>query len=115
MGSIVLDPGVSTETGLHVYAHCEPGQSGGISILAINISRDTPHALALPLRSGRYVLDTSRLQGSTVQLNGRVLALGGNNALPEMAAIPTPPGVVTIPPASITFLAIPSAANPACR
>jgi hypothetical protein len=115
MGSIVLDPGVSTETGLHVYAHCEPGQSGGISILAINISRNTPQALALPLHSGRYVLDTSRLQGSTVRLNGRVLALGGNNALPEMAAIPTPPGVVTIPPASITFLAIPSAANPACR
>src|SRR5262249_29493855 len=115
MGSTVLDPGVRAETGLHVYAHCEPGQKGGISILAINISRNTPHALILPLSSGRYVLHASPLQGSTVQLNGSLLALGRNDALPEMAAIPTPPGVVTFPPATITFLAIPSAANPACR
>ena len=114
MGRAVLDPGLSKETGLHVYAHCEPAQSGGVSILAINISRDTPHALTLPLPSGRYMLHASRLQSSTVQLNGRVLALGGNDALPEMAAIPTPAGAVTFPPATITFLAIPSAGNPAC-
>lgn len=115
MGTTVLDPGLSTETGLHVYAHCELGRRGGVSILAINISRDTPHALTLALPSARYVLRASRLQGSTVRLNGRVLALGGNNALPEMAAITTPAGVVTFPPATITFLVIPSAANPACR
>ncbi len=115
MGETVLDPGGSAEAGLHVYAHCEPGKAGGVSILAINASRDRPHDLALARPSERYVLRASRLQDKTVQLNDKALALGGDDALPEIAATPMPAGVVRLRPASITFLAIPSAANPACR
>ena len=114
MGRTVLEPRVSAETGLHIYVHCERDRTGGVSLLAINISK-APHALALPLPSERYTLRASRQEDSTVQLNGRVLALGDDDALPDMAAVPTPAGVVSFPPASITFLAIPSAANPACR
>ena len=113
MGPTVLEPRVLTETGLHVYVHCEPGKTGGVSLLALNIS-EAPQALALPLPSKRYRLSALHLEDGTVQLNGRVLALGENDALPNMAAIPTPAGVVSFPPRSITFLAIPSAANPAC-
>ncbi len=115
MGATVLDPGVEVQGGLHVYAHCDPEKHGGVSVLAINISRDRPHALALPLFSERYTFSAPRLQSSSVQLNGRTLGLAPGDALPEIAPIPTPAGVVRLPPATITFLAIPSAENPACR
>jgi hypothetical protein len=51
------------------------------------------------------------LQRETVQLDRRTLALDVNDALPSITAAPTPAGVVTFAPATITFLAIPAAAN----
>ncbi|WP_024512363.1 hypothetical protein [Bradyrhizobium sp. ARR65] len=114
MGPVVLDPGPPTQAGLHVYAHCATDRAGGVSILAINTSRDMPRALAIPLASERYVLSASRLQSAFVQLNGRTLRLA-DDALPAITAKPVPAGIVTLPPATITFLAIPLAANPSCR
>jgi hypothetical protein len=115
MGTTVLDPGASAQSGLHVYAHCTPGRPGGVSVLAINTSRHASHALSLPNASERYTLHASRLQNKTVQLNGRTLALGVDNALPSITATPAPAGVVRFAPATITFLAIPAAANRACH
>jgi Glycosyl hydrolase family 79, N-terminal domain len=115
MGTTVLEAGVPTRAGLRVHAHCDPARSGGITVLAINASRDRAQALALPLASERYTIGAPSLQSSTVQLNGRTLALGAGDALPDIVAVPTQAGVVTFGAATITFLAIPSAANPACR
>jgi hypothetical protein len=106
---------LSIQPGFHVYAHCDPAKTGGVSVLAINTSRDRPRAVILPLSSERYTLGATRLQSTAVQLNGRTLALDAGDALPRIAAIPTPSGVVALEPATITFLAIPSAANPACH
>ena len=115
MGTTVLDPRASAQSGLHVYAHCTPGRPGGVSVLAINTSRNASRALTLPNASERYTLHASRLQNKTVQLNGRTLALGVNNALPSITATAAPAGVVRFAPATITFLAIPAAANSACH
>jgi hypothetical protein len=43
------------------------------------------------------------LQSETVQLNRRTLALDVNDALPSITAAPTPAGVVTFAPATITL------------
>lgn len=115
MGTIVLDPALPPQAGLHVYAHCSPAKDGSVSILAINASRETPRALRLALASERYLLSASQPQSAAVQLNGSTLRLGTGDALPAIAASPTPSGVVRLPAASITFLTIPHAANPACR
>ncbi len=115
MGATVLDPGLPAAPGLHVYAHCQREAPGGVSLLVINISRQASRALALPAASARYTLAAATLQSATVQLNGAPLGLGPNDALPTMAGEPTPAGAVTFAPATITFLAIPAAANPACR
>jgi hypothetical protein len=115
MGRTVLDPGPSVQSGLHIYAHCNPATPGGVSVLAVNISRDASQALALPIASERYTLHASRLQSATVRLNGKTLALGVDDELPSITATATPAGVVRFAPATITFLAIPAAANPACR
>jgi hypothetical protein len=114
MGTVVLDAGLSMPGGLHVYAHCYPGLPGGVTILAINVS-DKPRALTLRLPAMRYRLQAPRLQSRTVQLNDAQLSLRDNDALPEMTGKPTAAGDISFAPRTITFLAIPTAANPACR
>ncbi|WP_036048072.1 hypothetical protein [Bradyrhizobium sp. Tv2a-2] len=113
MGTTVLDAGVPMQGGLHVYAHCDPGRSGGVTMLAINAS-DKPRALTLPLATMRYTLHAPRLQSGTVLLNDARLSLRDSDALPEIAGMPTAAGLVALAPRTITFLAIPKAANPAC-
>jgi hypothetical protein len=115
MGTAVLDAGVPLQSGLHVYAHCQRGRPGGVAVLVINNDRLAPHALRLPAPSLRYTLDAASLTDSRIRLNGRVLQLGAADALPAITGIATAADVLAFAPTSITFLAIPDAANAACR
>jgi hypothetical protein len=115
MGTTVLDPGPSVQPGLHIYAHCNRETPGGVSVLALNTSRDASRAVRLATASERYTLHAPRLQSTTVQLNGSTLALGADDELPRITATAAPAGVVRLAPATITFLSIPAAANHACR
>ncbi|HST06716.1 MAG TPA: hypothetical protein VLJ83_01005 [Gemmatimonadaceae bacterium] len=114
MGTTVLDVGPSRE-GLHIYAHSMRGQPGGVTLLAINNSRTRESSIELSLSAERYTLSAQRLESERVELNGNRLGLGASDALPDMNAAPVAPGRVTFAPATITFLAIPSAENDACR
>jgi glycosyl hydrolase family 79 len=115
MGTTVLDSGVPIKTGLHVYAHCQRGTPGGVTLLVINTNRDAPRSLTLPNASERFTLDAASLRDTTVRLNGTTLALGAGEGLPPIAAAPTIAGNVTFQQTTITFLAIPGAGNNACR
>jgi hypothetical protein len=115
MGTTVLDAGAATAPDLHVYAHCQPAISGAVTVLAINTSRSASHGLTLPIASERYTLHAARLQSSTVQLNGKTSALTATDELPRLDTRTTPAGAIRLAPATITFLVIPDAANPACR
>lgn len=114
MGSTVLNTGVR-ESGLHIYAHCLRDVDGGVAVLAINTDRGTTHALRLPEASSRYTLDAPQLQDTAVRMNGTTLALNAHDELPAIDGHATAAGVVTFAPATITFLAMPAARNPACR
>jgi hypothetical protein len=114
MGTIVLESGVPIQTGLHIYAHCKRGSSGGVSLLIVNNDRSTPRVLRLAVASERYTLDAAHLQDSTLRLNGRTLELGAKDEFPGIAGVPGAAGSLTLAPATITFLAIPTAANSAC-
>ncbi|MEJ5979274.1 hypothetical protein WG901_21655 [Novosphingobium sp. PS1R-30] len=113
MGEVVLDAG-PLRPGLHVYAHCLRGRSGGVAFAVINLDRTEEAHLTLPLPAQRYALSADDLQSTTIKLNGKPLALAGDR-------LPTLPGTkasgrdISLAPASITFLAAPSAANRACR
>jgi hypothetical protein len=113
MGTTVLDAGSSRE-GLHLYAHCLRGHRGGVAFLAINNSRASSDA-ELSAPSERYTLAAVSLQSEHVELNGKPLQLGSDDELPSVAGVPLPPGRVNFAPATITFLAVPDAANPQCR
>jgi Glycosyl hydrolase family 79, N-terminal domain len=115
MGTTVLDPDVSIRAGFHIYAHCQRGTPGGVSILVINSDRNTPHALTLASAAERYILDAADLRDGSVRLNGHRLELAATGDLPSLMGIPTASGVLTFAPATITFLIISAANNDACR
>ena len=115
MGSTVLDAGLPVQSGLHVYAHCQRSTPGGVTLLVINTDRNAPHALMLPTASTLYVLDAADTLDTRVRLNGTTLALGADDTLPSIPGALTPAGPVTFAPATITFVVIPEAGNPACQ
>lgn len=102
--------------GVDVYAHCLGGKPGGVALLAVNTDRDASRDLTLPVRGERYTLASAQgLLSHSVQLNGKPLAVGRDGAVPGTQGIPTPRGRVTLPAASITFLALADAGNASCR
>src|SRR5258708_26367334 len=72
MGATVLDPGVSIAAGQHVYAHCQRGTPGGVTLLVVNNDR-IAHVLETPLAGKRYTLSAEPLESGEVKLNGEVL------------------------------------------
>ena len=115
MGATVLDAGVPIAQGQHVYAHCLRGVPGGVALLVINNDRAQARTITVPAPSLRYTLSAPELQGSRVALNHQLLALGPNDALPQLSGTPTSAGELSFEPASITFLALAHAGNSACR
>ena len=67
MGTVVLDPGLPVQRGLHVYAHCQRGISGAVALLIINNDPQTSHELVLPNSSMRFTLDAATLQDVAVR------------------------------------------------
>src|ERR1700716_4560125 len=55
MGTTVLDAGVPLAAGQHVYAHCQLGTPGGVTLLIINNDR-AAHVMETSLESKRYTL-----------------------------------------------------------
>jgi hypothetical protein len=115
MGPVVLDPGPLSEPRLHLYAHCLRARPGGVALLAINPDRVRSLPLDLPVAASRYRLAAEHLTDTSVRMNGRELRLGADDALPALDAEATAPGRLDLAPASIAFLAIADAGNPACR
>jgi hypothetical protein len=112
MGTIVLDAGM--HNGVHLYAHCRRAVHGAVTLLAINTDRTAAATLRLPAASERYTLSADDLQGEEVKLNGTTLKLAPDDNLPRIAAVISPPDVVWLAPATITFLTVEDAGNPAC-
>jgi heparanase 1 len=115
MGTTVLDSGIPIAAGLHVYAHCLRGVPAGVALMVINTDKDKARTINVPASALRYTLRAKELQSTRVELNGEVLELGRNDALPALTGTRTPAGDVSFEPASISFLALSKAGNSACR
>src|SRR5580704_9438444 len=83
VGTAVLNPDASSPPGLNLYAHSLRGVVGGVALLAINSSNEA-QSLQIATGAERYTLSAPELQSSSVQLNGRELKLGANDALPQL-------------------------------
>ena len=118
MGTTVLEAGSATEPDLYLYAHCLRGHAGGVALLAINADRTAAKEITLPVAAERYSLtapETSDLLENKVEMNGRLLKVGAEGALPSLDGVATKAGKVELAPASITFFGIAGAKNAACR
>ena len=115
MGTAVLDTGIPIQEGLHVYAHSLRDHAGGVALLVINNSKTKTTSIALPIPAERYTLTASKLESKDVQLNGHSLELQPNDALPKLEGTHVAAGKVDFAPASITFLAVPTAGNKDAR
>jgi hypothetical protein len=114
MGTTVLDPHLSFEPNIYVYAQCLRNHSGGVALLVINA--DHQHALdvRLPVDTLRYTLTAKQVQDSTVQLNGNTLQLDRFGDLPQLRGKSAQRGSVSFGPLSITFVAAANAKNKNC-
>jgi heparanase len=115
MGATVLDAGALSAPALSVYAHCLRGRRGGVALLVINTDRAASGSLDLPMPASRYTLTADHLTETSVRMNDRELRLGAHDELPPLEGEVVAAGRLDLVPASITFLALPNAANPACR
>ena len=115
MGATVLDPGPSPSANLHLYAHCLRNQPGGVALLAINADKDARQTLRIPGGAESYTMTAASLTAPTVNLNGKQLKLGKDDALPVLSGAAVRVKKVTVAPESVTFLAFPKADNASCK
>ena len=116
MGSTVLASPASPAPEMRLYAHCLPasdkgGGRGGVGLLAINIGTA---AQRLDVANGTsWSIQATPLDSKTMTVNGVVPAVGADGAISGLdgAAVR---GGLSVPGQSIAFVAVPSAANPAC-
>jgi hypothetical protein len=114
MGPIVLSAGPAAENDLYIYAHCQRGRPGGVTVLAINTG-SAARELEAPVAGQGYTLTARDLDSRVVQLNGHDLQATAEGKLPGIAGVSARPGRLPLPPTSITFVTFPDAANKACQ
>ncbi len=112
VGKKVLDAGTSP-SGLHLYAHCQKGVKGGVTLLAINLE-PASKVVSLPNDAQVYELTAPELQSRTVLLNGTPLALVNDRTLPTLKPVKSRGTKLAVAPSSVNFVVMPNAANPAC-
>jgi heparanase 1 len=113
MGNVVLDAGNAPQS-VHLYAHCLRDHTGGVALLALNLS-DRPTTLAIQgSRAFVYALTAPSLESGSVMLNGKPLALSAKGELPRLGGIPLTSSLARLAPESIQFISVPEAHNAAC-
>ena len=104
MGTTVYDAGERSE-GAHVYAHSRRDGKEGVAYLIVNNSREAT-TVELPKEAVLYLLSgEEKLRSRNMTLNGKVLALGENDELPELAPVKVS-GTVEIPAENCAFVVL---------
>jgi hypothetical protein len=114
MGNVVLNPGVSENQSLRVYAHCSKNGKGGVALVALNTDLEHEQMLVLPLTAKKFTLTATDLTSTRVMLNGAELEANSNGSVGPLKASEVKKGPVRLAPSSATFLIIESARNKTC-
>lgn len=113
MGTTVLASPPSPAEDMRIYAHCLPGTSGGVGLVAVNLG-DTPQILKPGQEAQVWLLEAPSLDDKTVTVNGQKPQLQADGSLSGLQGARVS-NSVSVPATSIAFMANPSAGNPACR
>ncbi|MCC8106017.1 MAG: beta-glucuronidase [Clostridiales bacterium] len=106
MGTVVYDAKEEIREGAHVFVHSRRDGKKGIAYLILNNSLTESTSAVLPKEAERYTLagEDGNLRATVMTLNGKPLALGPDNELPEIIPEYCPAGPITFAPATCTFV-----------
>lgn len=113
MGQVVLTSPKSPSPALRLYAHCQAGKSGGVSVMALNTG-EAPQRLNLGGKGLAWTMTGQPVDTRAVLINGNAPGLDTTGALTGLGGKPVA-GNVSVPGQSIAFYVVPGANNPACR
>ena len=113
MGSTVLASPRSPSPALRLYAHCQPGSKGGVTVMALNTG-EAAQRLNLGGRGTGWTMTGQPVDTREVKVNGQVPGLASDGQLTGLDGVPVS-GEVTVPGQSAAFYSLPGARNPACR
>lgn len=106
MGTAVYDCGEFSRESAHVYCRSRKDGVPGVVYLILNNSLTDPLSVFLPKEAMRYTLHAQTMRASTVQLNGKELALSGVYHLPALTPELQPHGTALLAPGSCTFFVL---------
>lgn len=112
VGTQVLDAG-PIRPRLHVYAHCQRGTPGGVTVIAINLER-TAASIEAAGPAEIYSLTSTDLRSRTVMLNGKPLAVNADDTLPALVPVRQDGGRIALAGHSVNFITLPQARNSVC-
>jgi heparanase 1 len=125
MGTRVLATNSTGTEYLRAYAHCTKSYRG-VTLLLINLSRDTGISVQVSTGSGTSTDRNSRLEyhltakdgdlhSQTVLLNGNILNITPDGEIPSLSAVTVPANrPILVAPLSIAFVNLPYVQFPAC-
>ena len=113
MGPTVLTAPRSPSPALRLYAHCLPGNKGGVGLVALNTG-EAPQQLNLGGKAMTWTMTGQPLGTRDIRINGGKPGLDASGQLTGLAGLPGS-GRLAIPGHAIAFAAVPGANNPACR
>lgn len=113
MGPTVLASPASPSPDLRLYAQCLPARRGGVGLVAINTGK-AAQSLSFGSAARTWTMTAASLEAKDVTINGHAPRVDARGALVGLAGAPVN-RTLAIPGQSIAFIAVPAAANPACR
>jgi heparanase len=113
MGRVVLDAPRSPSPDLRLYAHCLSRGRGGVGLLAINTGT-SEQSINTGATGQRWTMTATPLDSKMVMINDASPAIDDNGRITGLDSSPVGSSV-DLPGQSITFVAVPTAGNKACR
>ncbi len=113
MGSTVLASPKSPSPALRLYAQCQVGKPGGVTVLALNTG-EAPQRLSLGGKALGWTMTGQPVDTRSVLINGKAPGLDANGQLTGLGGTAAA-GNVTVPGQAVAFYTVPGANNPACR
>ena len=98
--------GAPQTEGAHVYAHSRKDGKDGYCYLVINNSLTEETTLSIPDATVYTLTGNGNMRSKVMCLNGRVLTLGENNALPCLDGESVSAGEIKLPAGSCSFIVL---------
>lgn len=113
MGTTALASPKSPSPALRLYAHCQSGKPGGVTVMALNTG-EAAQRLSLGGKGLAWTMTGQPIDTRSVQINGTAPGVAANGELTGLGGMAVT-GNVSLPGQSIAFYTMPGANNPACR